>query len=100
MSDMAQGIIYQNLKSAGSMTTCPRQDRKRRREVSPLFSVGVGGVGELDEDDETKLNLHGQRPHTGDLAGLGPLRASYIWAEMSFNLILVVRKPLQKVLSV
>lgn len=62
--------------------------------------VVVGDVAELDKDDKTELNLHGQRPHTGDLAGLGPLRASYIWAEMSFNLILVVRKPLQKVLSV
>ena len=78
------------------MTTCPRQDRKRRREVSPLFSVGVGGVGELDEDDETKLNLHSHQPHARGLAGLGPLCTLSIRVERSSKLILMVRKPLQK----
>lgn len=36
---------------------------KRHLVVSPLMFVAVGDGGELDEDNETEPNLHGQRTH-------------------------------------
>lgn len=57
--------------------------------------VAIVDIGELDEDDETKLKIFKRRPpHAQDLAGLGSLRMSYIWAERSSKLILWFASPM------